>query len=651
MNEAPVIISDGGGVTATVSVDENQTAVTTIAATDVDDSDTQTYSVTGGADQTAFGIDSSTGELFFITAPDHEIRDIYEVEVTATDDDGLTDVQTLTVSVNDVNEVPVITSNEGGATGAVSVDENQMVVTTVTVTDVDDSDTQTYSLTGGADQTAFSINSSTGELSFVTAPDYEIEDTYEIEITVTDSGGLTGVQTLTVSVNDVNEAPVITSDGGGSSAMVSVDENQTAVTTVTSSDPDIGATHTYSVSGGVDQAAFTIDVAGGVLTFTSTQDHETKDRYVVDITVTDDGGQTDVQTLTVKVLDVDESPIAESDTLAVDHEQALKIDPLASLLYNDVDPEGGTLTLVNFSQPQHGTLILEDSGLLEYKPDQDFAGRDGFDYEVEDSGGNRASAHVWLDVQPSSEPAPDTEVPKLGAANEVIIEVEENPVAAIDTAVANNTEVASSMITSLIDEEVGYNNIGRLHEPVTERNDDTSRTSSADTEFVSLTAGIVIEQAEDTDRQRLSTRPVANAISTMLQLLLEHDISSLAADFDLDLSHEYQSIELRDAIFALRDQVDQLVEESSAGKTLVASAPTIVGASLTAGVVTWVLRSGLLVSATITATPLWRPLDPVPILTRWDEDEPWYGKGNAADAVERPDAANDPDNSGEAKNA
>ena len=43
-------------------------------------------------------------------------------------------------------------------------------------------------------------------------------------------------------------------------------ENTTAVTTVTATDPDAGATLTYSIIGGADAAKFTINAATGVLT-------------------------------------------------------------------------------------------------------------------------------------------------------------------------------------------------------------------------------------------------------------------------------------------------------------------------------------------------------------------------------------------------
>ena len=111
-NDAPVISSNGGGATATVNVAENTTAVTTVVATDAD-ADAVTYAITGGADQAAFTINATTGVLRFASVPNFEAptdvgdtagNNTYVFEVTASDGQGGTDVQTLTVSVTDVAE-------------------------------------------------------------------------------------------------------------------------------------------------------------------------------------------------------------------------------------------------------------------------------------------------------------------------------------------------------------------------------------------------------------------------------------------------------------------------------------------------------------------------------------------------------------------
>ena len=69
---------------------------------------------------------------------------------------------------------------------------------------------RTYSISGGADAAFFSINASTGVLTFISAPDFEnpadsgANNTYKVIVQVSD-GTLTDTQTITVTVTDVTE--------------------------------------------------------------------------------------------------------------------------------------------------------------------------------------------------------------------------------------------------------------------------------------------------------------------------------------------------------------------------------------------------------------------------------------------------------------
>ncbi|MGR3279849.1 calcium-binding protein, partial [Acaryochloris marina NIES-2412] len=170
-----------------------------------------------------------------------------------------------------INLAPTITSDGGGATATINVVENQTAVTDVETTD--DFNTEgaglTYSFTGGADQALFNLDANTGVITFNTAPDFEMpgdangDNNYALQVTVTDAGGLTDVQDITVSVTDGNDAPTITS-----SATASVAENQTSAIDVNTTD-DInaeGAGLTYSLTGGADQALFGIDANTGIVT-------------------------------------------------------------------------------------------------------------------------------------------------------------------------------------------------------------------------------------------------------------------------------------------------------------------------------------------------------------------------------------------------
>ena len=113
--------------------------------------------------------------------------------------------------------------------------------------------------------------------------------------------------------------PVITSNGGGPTASVSVPEFTTAVTTVTATDPDPNTTFAYSISGGADGSQFTINPATGVLTFTAgpnfaaptDSNHDNVYNVIVQVS---DGYQTAVQAIAVTVTFVPQPPTFSSGT-------------------------------------------------------------------------------------------------------------------------------------------------------------------------------------------------------------------------------------------------------------------------------------------------------------------------------------------------
>jgi co-chaperonin GroES (HSP10) len=253
-NQAPVITTDGGGPTATKSIAENTTAVTQVQATDPDSGPSPvSYSIVLGDDSAKFGIDA-TGHLAFLSAPDFENptdtadtagNNTYVVTVRASDGASFDD-QTITVTVTDVNEAPVITSNGGGATASVNVDENATTVTTITATDQDvPAQTLSYSVLTGAgspDGAKFTVDG-TGHLSFSSAPNFEApgsaaaSNAYTVQVQVTDNGvpAMHDIQTITVNVQDVNEAP----DTAPSSATGAEDAASIAIT-INGSDVDAG---------------------------------------------------------------------------------------------------------------------------------------------------------------------------------------------------------------------------------------------------------------------------------------------------------------------------------------------------------------------------------------------------------------------------
>ena len=110
------------------------------------------------------------------------------------------------------NNAPVITSN-----AVVYIDENQTAVITVTATDIE-TPILLFSITSGADLSKFTINPTSGELVFLSAPDYEANNSaagnnqYFVEATVTDDGVPSNSTSQLIEVNVNNIAESLPSD-------------------------------------------------------------------------------------------------------------------------------------------------------------------------------------------------------------------------------------------------------------------------------------------------------------------------------------------------------------------------------------------------------------------------------------------------------
>ncbi|MGM0589963.1 MAG: cadherin domain-containing protein [Bacteroidota bacterium] len=349
------------------TIDENTSAVLTAATSDADTNPTVSYSISGGSDQEQFAIDASTGALSFVTAPDYENPtdtnqdQIYEVEIAA-HDGVFTTTQNVTVTVDDVNDNPPVISSPATLT----IDEqpaNGTEILDIEASDPDAKDNLTYSLITNPDgngdgNNAFSINSSTGQLTVNDEADLDRErwESVEAEVKVTD--GINPVtQTITVALNDVNEfAPVITSADGGDTADLSVDENITSVVALTATDEDAESSLTFSISGGADAAMFDIQAKSEALRFNNAPDAETPadddadNVYEVTVEVSD-GSNKDTQQLNIKVEDVNEfTPVVTSgNNISIDEE------PSATTKIHDVvasdDDRTAQLTYTITDQP------------------------------------------------------------------------------------------------------------------------------------------------------------------------------------------------------------------------------------------------------------------------------------------------------------
>ncbi|MCA9215240.1 MAG: DUF4347 domain-containing protein, partial [Planctomycetales bacterium] len=216
-----------------------------------------------------------------------------------------------------------------------------------------------------------------------------------IQVSFAATGGATAFSTASASssltVNPVNDNPVITSNGSGSSASINVAENTTTVTTVTATDADLD-TLTYSITGGADAAKFTINSSTGVLTFISAPDFEsptdanTDNVYEVTVQVSDGNGGIDTQSLSMTVTNVD--LVAGDDVYSTNADTTLN-ESAPGVLQND----GDSGSVLDYTQPVNGSVVVSADGSFSYTPDPGFYGVDGFDYLARDD--SDATTHYW----------------------------------------------------------------------------------------------------------------------------------------------------------------------------------------------------------------------------------------------------------------
>lgn len=214
LNQAPTITSNGGGDTATVSVAENSTVVTTVTATDPNAAQVLSYSIVGGADAGLFSIDPSTGVLTFVSAPNFEapadagLNNVYDVVVEVTDGIAV-DTQELAVTVTNAQEgqsgAPVISDLTPTRTQQLSVD-------TASIADPDGLGAFSYQWQVSTDNGASWTNIAAATQPNFTPVQAQVGNLMRVQVTYTDgSGALTTLNSLPTGVvgNSIASTPVL----------------------------------------------------------------------------------------------------------------------------------------------------------------------------------------------------------------------------------------------------------------------------------------------------------------------------------------------------------------------------------------------------------------------------------------------------------
>ncbi|GAA4451131.1 Ig-like domain-containing protein [Novipirellula rosea] len=335
-------------------------------------------------------IDGSTG-AFSWTPSEAQGPGVYEFNVIVSDSEGVIDSELIEVIVTEANETPVL-----AAIGAQSVDEGATLTFTASATDSDlPAQSLTYSLSGSVPAGAV-INPATGVFSWT--PGESLGGTTATFDVVVSDGATTASETIVVTINDLNSAPVLAPIGNKTAS-----EGSLLTFTASATDSDLPANAlTFSLSGTVPAGA-AIDGSTGVFTWTpsSTQSGS----YSFDVVVTDNGtgSLSDNETISVLVANVSAPPVAVADSYTTNEDTPLTgnvLDGTGSASVADSDPDGDALTavLVPGMGPAHGTITLGSNGAFTYTPSANYNGSDSFTYQVSDGNGGTDTAVVSITV-------------------------------------------------------------------------------------------------------------------------------------------------------------------------------------------------------------------------------------------------------------
>ena len=268
VNEPPVLAAIGNQ-----TVNELVQLAFTATATDPDlPANTLSFSLDAGAPT---GAAITTAGAFTWTPTEAQGPGDYPVTVRVSDG-TTTDFETISIHVDEVNQAPVVT-----AIADQTVDELATLTFTATATDADlPANSFTFSLDGAP---AAATITAAGAFSWTPA-EAEGPGVYTFKVVATDNGtpALAGETTVKVTVNEVNQAPVLAAIGNKT-----VDEETQLTFTASATDPDLPAnTLTFALVGA--PAGASINASSGAFTWTPTE-AQGPGSFTFTVKVTDNG--------------------------------------------------------------------------------------------------------------------------------------------------------------------------------------------------------------------------------------------------------------------------------------------------------------------------------------------------------------------------
>ncbi|MGI2935857.1 tandem-95 repeat protein [Vibrio diabolicus] len=404
VNDAPVAKDD-------TAVTDEDTPVTIDVLPNDTDVDGDTLSIqSASVPETQGTVEIIDGKLVFTPAENFH----GDAEITYTVTDGsLTDQATVNVTVNAVNDTPVVESSIADQTLAEDFTPYTINLNTA-FSDVDNVDGElSLSVSGNSNIQVAIVN---GIATFTPTADWNGSEA--LTFTATDPSGESVSQTVNFTVAPVAD---IESD------RTTVVEDTPTIINVLGNDTFEGDDKVVSLDTNNGPANGTVSVnPDGSVTYTPNDNYHGTDSFTYIVT---SGGVSESTTVNVDVTPVNDAPVAKDDTAVTDEDTPVTID----VLPNDTDVDGDKLSIESASVPKEQGTVEVVNGKLVFTPAENFNGDAEITYTVTD-GQLTDEAKVTVTVNPVND-APTIKV-------DAVESITENAVST-DTVVAT-LEVADS---------------------------------------------------------------------------------------------------------------------------------------------------------------------------------------------------------------
>ncbi|EPW6434387.1 tandem-95 repeat protein [Vibrio parahaemolyticus] len=506
VNDAPVAKDD-------IATTQEDTAVTIDVLPNDTDVDGDKLSIQSASVPEAQGkVEIVDGKLVFTPAENFN----GDAEITYTVTDGaLTDQATVKVTVNAVNDTPVVESNI--ADQALAEDFTPYTIDLNTAfSDVDNVDGElTFSVSGNSNIQVAIVN---GIATITPTADWNGSET--LTFTATDPSGESISQTVNFTVAPVAD---IVADS------VTVVEDTPTIIKVLGNDTFEGDDKVVSLDTNNGPANGTVSInPDGSVTYTPNDNYHGTDSFTYIVT---SGGVSESTTVSVDVTPVNDAPVAKDDIATTQEDTAVTIDVLS----NDTDVDGDKLSIQSATVPEAQGKVEIVDGKLVFTPAENFNGQAEITYTVTD-GQLTDEAKVTVTVNPVND-APTIKVDAVESITEDAVSID----TVVATLTVRDTDTSEDQLTvSLENNSNGYFVLVGNEVKLTQAGVDAVNNDELNLKDLTISASVsdgVNPTASDSDSLIVNR---VNDAPTVENAIADQELSEDFASYTIDLNDAFK---------------------------------------------------------------------------------------------------------------